>query len=254
MHSLNTVMEHQPWAPHRAQGQANKRSFDQRSTPSPPGHHSRQMMSDYPLLKMMEQRIAAAASAAATRTAASPSPHLPAIAQLPSLPLPAMSNENRTALEASISKWAGVGDNNGCGGRGEERKLEVSINKWASMSSDGGLCEGGGEEKKADDVRTTTALQQRLLPFLGPAYAQKQSPSVGSVGLSTSSTPRNLSLVSPSSGSDRVPLSATQVKLLKELMGSDSQKDVLQRMLHDQTGEGGGRSLTSNIQLACGGG
>ena len=121
-------------------------------------------------------------------------------------------------------------------------------------SGRGGLCEGGGEEKKADDVRTTTALQQRLLPFLGPAYAQKQSPSVGSVGLSTSSTPRNLSSVSPSSGSDRVPLSATQVKLLKELMGSDSQKDVLQRMLHDQTGEGGGRSLTSNIQLACGGG
>ena len=86
-----------------------------------------------------------------------------------------MSNENRTALEASIRKWAGVGDNNGCGGRGEERKLEVS-------------------------------------------------------------------------------LSATQLKLLKERMGSDSQKDVLQRMLHDQTGEGGGRSLTSNIQLACGGG
>ena len=29
---------------------------------------------------------------------------------------------------------------------------------------------------------------------------------------------------------------------------------VLQRMLHDQTGEGGGRSLISNIQLVCGGG
>ena len=71
--------------------------------------------------------MAAAASAVATRTAASPSPHLTTIAQLLSPPLPAMSNENRTALKASISKWAGVGNNNGCGGRGEERKLEVSL-------------------------------------------------------------------------------------------------------------------------------
>lgn len=69
-----------------------------RRTAFTPGN--RPMGSDNPLLKMMQQRMAAAANKG---QAVAPAPSAPSTA------MPGLSNENKAALQASISKWSGMG-------------------------------------------------------------------------------------------------------------------------------------------------
>jgi len=70
-----------------------------------------------PLLKMMEQRMAAAAVIRGQP--------LPTIAASPSPPLPQMSGSDKAALQASINKWGGVGHSSSTDEEKEQKKIEI---------------------------------------------------------------------------------------------------------------------------------
>eukprot|EP00581_Thalassiosira_minuscula_P010351 CAMPEP_0183702836 /NCGR_PEP_ID=MMETSP0737-20130205/807_1 /TAXON_ID=385413 /ORGANISM="Thalassiosira miniscula, Strain CCMP1093" /LENGTH=769 /DNA_ID=CAMNT_0025929513 /DNA_START=219 /DNA_END=2525 /DNA_ORIENTATION=- len=187
VNSLNTVPESFRQPRLRAPNQSFKLE-NQNGAMNEPG---RPMMSDNPLLKMMEQRMAAKNISSTQRQQM-----LPTITASPSPPLPEMSGNDKGALQASIKKWAYLGNS---------------------------------------------------------ASTEKAVPKESAVPIGQSK------VASPGSPSGRVPLSHTQIELLKELTEQrdvskeeqPSQKDLLEHMLLPQArtlneANGTGRSLMSN--------
>ncbi|KAL7531000.1 hypothetical protein ACHAXR_003794 [Thalassiosira sp. AJA248-18] len=110
--SLNTVPESYRQLPRRVvapnQAFALHQQGPRRSALASQPSHRPMMASNNPLLKMMEERMAAKEAVSAPKE-----PALPTIAASPSPPpLAPMSDDDKAALKASISKWAGVSDHN----------------------------------------------------------------------------------------------------------------------------------------------
>mmetsp|Transcript_3129 Transcript_3129/g.6891 ORF Transcript_3129/g.6891 Transcript_3129/m.6891 type:complete len:822 (+) Transcript_3129:189-2654(+) len=180
MNSLNTV----PESSRQPRARAPNQTFDLSNRRSTLGTGHRPMASDNPLLKMMEQRMAANNVAAAEK-----------------------QSPPSAALQASISKWAGMGP-------------VASPNQ--------------SEDNKKQVHESVTPVLKQLVNDSPQTSAQGSPPCSG-----------------------RVPLSSSQVDLLKELAESQhvkkdvqmSQKELLQQLFLAQVSEVG-QHETSNVQQA----
>lgn len=101
MNSLNTVPESSRQQARHIHGLNQTFALNQQKRANTNTVGNRPMGSDNPLLKMMEERMAAKQKEKMQQV-------LPTIAASPSPELPPMSNENKTALQASINEWSGV--------------------------------------------------------------------------------------------------------------------------------------------------
>ena len=180
MNSLNTVPESQPRnrLPPGSGGGVMAMGQNQTFAAMSSSRPTRPMSSNNPLLKMMEERMAAKSKVSGSSSG--PGTALPPIAASPSPEPPVMSDENKAALQASISKWGGLGT----------------------------VASTGQQQLQG---------QQRQLPAYKPV--SNRSGAMGSGSPPMGSRQQNSS--SPElSPSGRVPLSGTQLELLKELTSS----------------------------------
>lgn len=187
---------------------------------------NRPMSSENPLLKMMEERMAARNSAMAAGAAAKNKPPLPPIAASPSPPpLPEMSADNKAALQASISKWAGAGD---------------------STSTE-----------KNDQTKSQDQVTMQSVTDPPQTAASPQSSGHGSPSSRVPLTPKQIELLheltASQSASHQIPPSQapiSQSNQSNEKHEIKSQRELLQQLILQQAAGLGGQRLNSNPQQA----
>lgn len=187
MNSLSAVPESQPRTRAVAPNQAFALNMNGR--PNTAGSNNmmgssssqtRPMSSNNPLLKMMEERMAAKKAATTTQ-----GPALPTIAASPSPPpLPPMSEENKSALQASISKWSGIGN----AAQKKDAKASVTSTGATGPPVPPGQSVIGSPQQTASSPATSTSPSGRvplssnqiqLLKELTESQKAAESPSFG---------------------------------------------------------------------------